>query len=84
MFLPSLLLVVIAAVTAFGLLGYGGRTLADNGRAGLLRSLAAFCGAGACALYGWGLLYVGGAVLTAQDGGTDSAPPQSCRTPGWW
>ncbi|MDQ0601449.1 hypothetical protein QF037_005794 [Streptomyces canus] len=22
--------------------------------------------------------------MTAQDGGTDSAPPQSCRTPGWW
>ncbi|MDT9701544.1 hypothetical protein RMT89_38190 [Streptomyces sp. P17] len=41
-------------------------------------------GAGACALYGWGLLFVGGAVLTAEDGGTDSSPPQSCRTPGWW
>jgi len=22
--------------------------------------------------------------VTAQDGGTDSAPPQSCRTAGWW
>ncbi|MFE6332697.1 hypothetical protein ACFVOK_05685 [Streptomyces sp. NPDC057798] len=84
MFWLSLLLFVIAAVTAFGLFGYGGRTLADGGRAGLLRGLAALCGGAACALYGWGLLSVAGAVLSAQDGGTDSAPPQVCRTPGWW
>ncbi|MFE5819303.1 hypothetical protein ACFQ6S_38560 [Streptomyces sp. NPDC056479] len=24
-----------------------------------------------------------GSRLTAEDGGTDSAPPRSCRTPGW-
>ncbi|MDT9700783.1 hypothetical protein RMT89_34160, partial [Streptomyces sp. P17] len=70
MFWLILLFVVIAAVTAVGLLGYGGTTLADSGRAGLLRGLAALCGAGTCALYGWGLygwglLFVGGAGACA-------------------
>ncbi|MDF3150229.1 hypothetical protein PBV88_56110, partial [Streptomyces sp. T21Q-yed] len=37
-----------------------------------------------CALYAWGLLAVCGAVMVAEDGGTDSAPPRSCRTAGWW
>jgi hypothetical protein len=50
----------------------------------LLRSAAALAGALAAAMYALGLLGVLGAVMVAQDGGTDSAPPQSCRTPGWW
>ncbi|MFF3332259.1 hypothetical protein ACFYWX_22310 [Streptomyces sp. NPDC002888] len=84
-----LLLVIAAAVTAFGLTGFGFGQLARTGvrRAGAatgLRVLAALTGAAAVAVYAWGLLIVSGAVLTAEDGGTDSAPPQSCRTPGWW
>ncbi|MCX5333792.1 MULTISPECIES: hypothetical protein [unclassified Streptomyces] len=85
----SLLLFVIAAITAVALTGQGFGRLADRGirRSGLpviLRSLAALAGAAAVALYALGLLGVIGAIMTAQDGGTDSAPPQSCRTAGWW
>ncbi|KOG17526.1 hypothetical protein [Streptomyces viridochromogenes] len=88
MFLLILLFVVVAVIVAVGLCGYGGRTLADHGlrRASapaVLRGLAALAGAGACALYAWGLLTVCGAVMTAEDGGTDSSPPRSCRTAGW-
>lgn len=82
------LVTLIAVIAAVGLCGYGSRTLADHGirRASapvVLRGLAALAGAGACALYAWGLLAVCGAVLAAEDGGTDSAPTPSCRTPGW-
>ncbi|MFE7269829.1 hypothetical protein [Streptomyces sp. NPDC057623] len=88
MFLLILLFVVIVVIVAVGLCGYGGRTLSDHGlrRASApfgLRGLAALAGAGACALYAWGLLAVCGAVMTAEDGGTDSSPPRSCRTAGW-
>jgi hypothetical protein len=85
----SMLFLVIAVIVAFGLTGYGVGRLADRGvrRSGLpvlLRSAAALAGALAAAMYALGLLGVLGAVMVAQDGGTDSAPPQSCRTPGWW
>lgn len=88
MLLLLLLFVVVSVVVAVGLCGYGGRTLADHGLRRtpapvLLRGFAALAGAGACALYAWGLLAVCGAVMEAQDGGTDSAPPRSCRTAGW-
>lgn len=89
MFLLILLFVLVAVIVAVALCGYGGRTLADHGlrRANApaaLRGVAALAGAGACALYAWGLLAVCGAVMTAEDGGTDSSPPRSCRTAGWW
>lgn len=89
MWLLMLLFVVIAVVVAFRLCGYGCGLLADRAvrRSGLpvvLRGLAALCGSVAVAVYAWGLLYVAGAFMTAEDGGTDSAPVQSCRTPGWW
>lgn len=85
----SLLFFVIAAITAVALTGHGFGRLADRGlrRSGLpviLRGVAALTGAAALALYAFGLLGVIGAIMTAQDGGTDSAPPQSCRTAGWW
>lgn len=85
----SLLFFVIAAITAVALTGHGFGLLADRGvrRSGLpviLRGVAALTGAAAFALYAFGLLGVIGAIMTAQDGGTDSAPPQSCRTAGWW
>ncbi|MFF7162654.1 hypothetical protein ACFZBP_15055 [Streptomyces sp. NPDC008086] len=88
MFLLILLFVVVAVIVAVGLCGYGGRTLADHGlrrahAAAVLRGLAALAGGGACALYAWGLLAVCGAVMTAEDGGTDSSPARSCRTAGW-
>jgi len=48
-----------------------------------LRRLAVASSAVAIALYMWGLLHVLGAVMEAEDGGTDSAPIRSCRTAGW-
>ncbi|MCX2971324.1 MULTISPECIES: hypothetical protein [Streptomyces] len=74
-------------VTAFALVGYGFGSLGRHGlrRAGRvvwLRSTAALLGAAAAALYTWGLLLVGGAVVAAEDGGTGSAPFPPCLTPG--
>ncbi|WP_329388819.1 hypothetical protein OG625_34515 [Streptomyces sp. NBC_01351] len=37
----------------------------------------------AVGVYAWGLLHVTGAVLSAEDGGTNSIPIPPCRTPGW-
>jgi hypothetical protein len=84
-----LLLIPAGLVVPFALAGYGFGTL---GRVGLrradrqvwLRSVAALLGAVAAALYTWGLLLVTGAVLDAEDGGTDSSPLRPCRTPGQW
>lgn len=88
MWLLSLLFVVVLAACGFGLVGYGFGAVAD-GMAGLreppavLRGIAALAGACAVVVYAWGLLHVVGALLEAEDGGTDSAPVRSCRTPGW-
>ncbi|MFE2216416.1 hypothetical protein ACFW93_31310 [Streptomyces canus] len=84
MFFLIPLLILILAVTAFALLGYGGGRIADwlAHRAELptaLRGFAALAGAVAAAVYAWGLLYVAGAVLEAEDGGADSSPIRPCR-----
>ncbi|MGY0486668.1 hypothetical protein [Streptomyces sp. WG-D5] len=60
------------------LIGYGCPRLFT--RRDSLRGGAALAGAAALALYLWGLLGVVGAVLTAEDGGTDSSPVIPCRT----
>ncbi|MFF4830737.1 hypothetical protein [Streptomyces sp. NPDC001315] len=88
MWFLSLLFLVIAAVTVFGLVGYGCSVLARRGVRRieppvLLRTLAALSGAVAVAVYTWGLLHVAGSLTVADDGGTDSAPVQPCRTAGW-
>jgi hypothetical protein len=88
MFLLSLLFVVVCVIAVFGFLGYGGQTLADSGLRrdgfpGVLRGCAAFAAAVAIGMYGWGLLGVTGALMDAEDGGTDSAPVRPCRTAGW-
>lgn len=49
----------------------------------VLRRLAVLAGAVATAAYAWGLLHVAGAVMAAEDGGTDSVPYRPCRTTGW-
>ncbi|MEV6546591.1 hypothetical protein [Streptomyces sp. NPDC051665] len=49
----------------------------------VLRKLAIVAGLAAFALYLWGLLHVVGALLEAEDGGTDSSPLRPCRTNGW-
>lgn len=86
MVLLIFLLLPAAPITAFGLTGYGlgglaraGRTRTD--RRAWLRSSAALLGAAAAAVYTWGLLGLAGAVLDAEDGGTDSSPLRPCRDP---
>ncbi|MFE2329737.1 hypothetical protein ACFXD5_38555 [Streptomyces sp. NPDC059385] len=37
----------------------------------------------ALGVYAWGLPHVTGAVVSAEDGGTNSIPIPPCRTPGW-
>jgi hypothetical protein len=89
MVLLLLLFIPAGLVTAFAFVGHGFATLGRFGlrRAGRevwFRCLASFLGAVAVALYTWGLLLVAGAVLEAEDGGTDSSPLRPCRTPGQW
>ncbi|MER6343245.1 hypothetical protein ACWC10_36100 [Streptomyces sp. NPDC001595] len=89
MFLLVLLLLVVVVVAVFGFVGYGGQTLAasrpwEDDVPGMVRGLASLAAAGALVVYGLGLLGVGGALLGADDSGTDSSPVQACRTPGWW
>ncbi|MFD9000567.1 hypothetical protein ACFV0T_06230 [Streptomyces sp. NPDC059582] len=88
MWFLSLLFLVIAAVTVFGLVGYVCSALARRGEGRVeptmaLRTLAALSGAAAVAVYAWGLLHVAGSLMEAEDGGTDSAPARPCRTSGW-
>ncbi|KPI03260.1 hypothetical protein OK006_0755 [Actinobacteria bacterium OK006] len=65
----------------FGTLGRIGPRQAD--RVVWLRALAALMGAATAVLYVWGLLHLVGAVMDAEENGTDSAPMRPCRTPGW-
>ncbi|CAL9560829.1 hypothetical protein SUDANB105_04618 [Streptomyces sp. enrichment culture] len=88
MFLLSLLFVVVCVIAVFGFLGYGGQTLAGSGMRpentpAVLRGFAGVAAAVAFGMYGWGLLGVTGALMEAEDGGTDSAPVRPCRTGGW-
>ncbi|MFJ8039847.1 hypothetical protein ACIRBX_04925 [Kitasatospora sp. NPDC096147] len=53
-----------------------------GGRADRLRTVALLSGLGALAVYAWGALHLLGAVLTAEDGGTDSSPLIPCREGG--
>ncbi|GAA3794989.1 hypothetical protein ACFS5L_30705 [Streptomyces phyllanthi] len=85
MLLIVLLPACVAAVFAF--VGYGLRTLDREGLRGSgpgpgLRALGALAGAGAAAVYVWGLLHVVGSVVEAEDGGTNSSPIRPCRMPG--
>ena len=84
MFFLVPLLILVLVGTACALVGYGGGRTADwcVGRVELpvaLRGFAALAGAVAAAVYAWGLLYVGGAVLEAEDGGASSSPILPCR-----
>ncbi|WP_328559740.1 hypothetical protein [Streptomyces coelicoflavus] len=87
MFLVLLLLLIVAVVTAVGLTGHGASVLAARrargpGAGRVPRALAAFAGAGAVAVYAWGLLHVTGAVMES-GGGAGSAPAPPCRMPGY-
>ncbi|MFD7894534.1 hypothetical protein [Streptomyces sp. NPDC059743] len=77
------MIILIGAIVAVGLTGYGFATLTRHRaeRPGVVvaaRGVAAFAGAGAVALYVWGALHAVGAVLEAEDGGTSSVPTREC------
>ncbi|MEU9854154.1 hypothetical protein [Streptomyces sp. NPDC047974] len=80
-------LLVVVLLLSFGLAGHGFGRL---GRVGVrradrdtrLRCGAALAAAGAAALYAWGLLGVGLAVLSTDDSGTDAFPIRPCRVAG--
>ncbi|WP_328923316.1 hypothetical protein OG429_00695 [Streptomyces sp. NBC_00190] len=59
----------------------GGPRLADSHV--WLRTAGFAQAAIALGVYAWGLLHVTGAVMSAEDGGTNSIPIPPCRTPGW-
>ncbi|MCX5199798.1 hypothetical protein OOK31_38995 [Streptomyces sp. NBC_00249] len=76
-----------ALIAVLVLLGYGFSGLVRAGlrRAGRemwLRGFAFLLGGLATAFYLWGLLFVAGAVLGAEEHGAGSSPPMPCRTPG--
>ncbi|MFC9398129.1 hypothetical protein ACFTWS_33985 [Streptomyces sp. NPDC057027] len=82
-----LALLVVMVVVCFGLAGYGFGRLGRIGvrradRRTRLRCAAALAGAAAAAVYAWGLLNLGLAVLVTDDSGTDAFPARPCRTAG--
>ncbi|WP_190232987.1 hypothetical protein [Streptomyces avicenniae] len=85
--LPLLLtLCLLAAVPVLAWRGVRALLRRDGERprsVSLLRGLATLVGALTVALYAWGMLNGWLSDATASSGGTDSSPPQECRTEGW-
>ncbi|MFE4823794.1 hypothetical protein ACFRFU_47015 [Streptomyces sp. NPDC056704] len=79
-FLLCLLAVLVAVVSGVVFLGRGLASVWRGGLARSLRGLAYVVAAGAAVMYAWGMLYVAGAALEADDGGADSSPIRPCRT----
>ncbi|MFK0259423.1 hypothetical protein [Streptomyces sp. NPDC090445] len=78
----GLILPFVFAGRAVGALALaGGPRRADSGA--WLRTAGFVQAAVAVGVYAWGLLCVTGAVVSAEDGGTNSIPILPCRTPGW-
>ncbi|GEC03644.1 hypothetical protein SSP24_12990 [Streptomyces spinoverrucosus] len=82
-----LLLIMVGAITAFGLCGYAFSSLSAQGirradRATRFRFGAALAGAATAALYSWGALHVFGAHMEVEDGGTSSSPIRPCLAAG--
>jgi hypothetical protein len=74
----ALLLACLVGVVVAAVLARRGFARARSGR---LRAVVLLAGAGAVAVYTWGLLHVGWAVARAEDGGTGSAPIGPCAGP---
>ncbi|MFE0174132.1 hypothetical protein ACFWZ2_17600 [Streptomyces sp. NPDC059002] len=74
------LVVLVAAIVALGLFGYGCGAVTRRGPA--VRAVAALLGAVAAAAYALGGVCLGLTVLDATDGGADSAPMRPCRVAG--
>ncbi|GGR43914.1 hypothetical protein [Streptomyces roseolus] len=80
-------LLIVTVLVGFGLAGYGfGRLGAVGvraaGRETWFRCGAALAAAAAAALYAWGLLGVGLALVVTDESGTDAFPPRPCRVEG--
>ncbi|MBM7490592.1 hypothetical protein JOD64_001814 [Micromonospora luteifusca] len=85
LFLVLLLAALAGAATATVLTVRGIRAAFRRGerdRPGWLRTVALLAGAGTVAMYAWGLLHLGYAVLRAEDGGAGSFPIEPCREAG--
>ncbi|WP_328437169.1 hypothetical protein OHA71_07900 [Streptomyces sp. NBC_00444] len=78
--LLCLLLVLGAVAAGVAFYAKGMTAVWKGGLTHSLRGLAFVVAASAAAIYAWGMLYVAGAVLEAEDGGTDSSPIRPCRT----
>ena len=83
LFLGLLLAALGGAVIATVLTVRGFRAVfRSSERSGRLRAVALLVGAAAVALYAWGLLHLGYAVMRAEDGGAGSSPVEPCREAG--
>ncbi|MDG4783544.1 hypothetical protein O7614_28215 [Micromonospora sp. WMMD961] len=80
LFLGLLLAALGGAVTATVLTVRGLRAVFR--RSGRLRAAALLVGAATVAVYAWGLLHLGYAVMRAEDGGAGSFPIEPCREVG--
>ncbi|MEO3771929.1 hypothetical protein [Micromonospora sp. B9E7] len=80
LFLGLLLAALVGAVIATVLTVRGLRAVFR--RSGRLRAAALLVGAGTVAVYTWGLLNLGYAVMRAEDGGAGSFPIEPCREVG--
>ncbi|WP_444948739.1 hypothetical protein [Micromonospora ureilytica] len=83
LFFGLLLAALGGAVVATALTVRGFRAvLRSKERVGRLRAVALLAGAATVAVYAWGLLHLGYAVMQAEDGGAGSAPVGPCREAG--
>ncbi|MET8755335.1 hypothetical protein ABZW32_35320 [Streptomyces sp. NPDC004667] len=78
----GLVLPFVFAGRAVGVLSRAGGPQRAGGHA-WLRTAGFAQAAIASGVYAWGLLHVTGAVMSAEDGGTNSVPLPPCRTAGW-
>ncbi|MFD8566305.1 hypothetical protein [Streptomyces sp. NPDC059639] len=67
-------------LTGSGLLFRSARREGEHGP--LLQAFAVVAAGLAALMYAWGMLFVAGAVVSAEGGGTDSAPLRPCRSLG--
>lgn len=78
----GLILATLAGVVVATILAVRGFRAVIRRQPGRLRAAALLVGAGAVAVYAWGLLNLAYAVMRAEDGGTGASPIESCREVG--
>ncbi|MGW5558372.1 hypothetical protein ACWER9_14235 [Micromonospora sp. NPDC003944] len=81
LFLGLILAALVGAVAAT-ILAVRGLSAVFRKQSGRLGAAALLAGAGTVAVYAWGLLNLGYAVMRAEGGGTDSSPIEPCREVG--